>query len=111
MAGRDEGFSSPPYVREQLKKALLAVAVDPDKRPPIPYLYALDQLAQRYHVWTREIEEDPDAERVMRAMEFARLESSVIVTGKEPTPKGGGDPASSPRAHAVIGRKVDSGRP
>lgn len=93
-----QGRGRPPGVRRQLREALLAVALDPEKRPPIPYLYAVDQLAQRYHVWTREIEEDPDAERVLRAMEFARMEAAVNVTGK--APKGGSDPASSAKAHA-----------
>lgn len=87
MARRASGCRGPPGVRRQLKEALLAVALDPQKRPPIPYLYALDQLAQRYHVWPREIEEDPDAERVLRAMEFARLEAAVT-TSTTAKPKG-----------------------
>lgn len=105
MALGHQGRGGPPYVRERLKEALALAALDPDKHLPIPYLYAVDQLARRYNVWTRVIEEDPDGERVLRAMEFARMEAAVTVTKPGATPKGGGaDPASSPKAHARPGR-------
>lgn len=80
MVGRDQGCRGPPGARQQLKEALLAVALDPEKRPAIPFLYAVDQLAQRWHVHPRELEADPDW--LVRGLEFMRLEASVKVTGK-----------------------------
>lgn len=52
--------------------------MDPEKRPGVPFLYALDQLAQRWHVHPAELERDPDW--LVRGLEFMRLESSVKVS-------------------------------
>lgn len=78
MVAGDEGCGAPSYARERLKEALAQAALDPDKRPPIPFLYALDQLAQRWHVHPRELEKDPDW--LIRGLEFMRLEAGVKVT-------------------------------
>ena len=58
----------------------MLAALDPEKRPPVPYLYALDALAQRWHVHPAELERDPDW--LLRGLEFMRLEASVKVSSK-----------------------------
>lgn len=87
MVDGDQGCRSPPSARRQLAEALALVAVDPEKRPGIPFLYALDQLAQRWHVHPSELERDPDW--LIRGLEFMRLEASVKVSGTKPKGKRG----------------------
>lgn len=78
MERGDQGAGTPPSERRQLAEAFLAVALDPEKRPAIPFSYALDQLERRYgqppgsaRTW--------DVDDLERALEFQRLESSVKV--------------------------------
>lgn len=78
MGQRDAGRGAPPGERRQLAGALAAVALDAEARPGIPYLYALDQLARRWHTRPDLLEEmDPDW--LLRGLEFQRLEASVKV--------------------------------
>ncbi len=57
----------------------MAVALDPDKRPVVPFRYALDQLERRYGqppgsaaTWA--------ADDLLRALTYQHLEASVKVT-------------------------------
>lgn len=78
MGCRDARGRAPPGERRQLAQALAAAAVDPDARPGIPYLYAIEQLARRWH--TRpDLIETMDPEWLIRGLEFMRMEASVKV--------------------------------
>jgi hypothetical protein len=55
--------------------ALSRRAVDPDGRTPVPLMYAVDALAQRWHVHPREIEDDPDPSWLLRGLTFMDFEA------------------------------------
>jgi hypothetical protein len=79
VVGGHEGRCRPPGARRQLAEALSLVALDPEKRPRIPLIYALDQLAQRWST-SPDVLEDMDPEWLIRGLEFMRLEGAVKVT-------------------------------
>lgn len=57
--------------------ALSARAVSPDKRTPVPLMYAVDALAQRWHVHPREIEDDPDPSWLIRGLVYLDFEAQA----------------------------------
>ena len=79
MVHRQGGAGAPPGVRDELNRALAVAALDPKATPAIPFMYALDLLARRYHVPPGSLREW-EAEDLSRALAFARMEASVKVT-------------------------------
>lgn len=74
MGGRHPRQRAPPGDRDELKKALLLVAHDPESRPAVPYRYMIDALERRYNQPPGSAESWP-VEALARAIEYYRLEA------------------------------------
>jgi hypothetical protein len=71
-----EGDQPPPYERHELAKALSLRAAT-GKPSPVPLVYALDLLAQRWHIDPERLD-DLDSTTVMRGLTFMALESQAV---------------------------------
>jgi hypothetical protein len=69
---------TPGSDRRQLAQALSLAALN-GTSAPIPYVYALDQLARRWSIPPWELEAAP-AEWLLRGLAFIRTEASVKVS-------------------------------
>lgn len=79
MGAPAPGGADPPGARRQLAEALAAAALDPDSKARVPWEYALDLLAQRYHIAPWELEEAPDGAWISAGLLFMRLEGEAQV--------------------------------
>ena len=75
MGAGDERRRAPSSERRQLAAALAAAALGQSAN--VPLIYAIDALAQRWHVHPRVIEDDPDPSWVLRGLTFMRLEAQA----------------------------------